>query len=388
MQVFKLYFRILSKHIVVISVYLSIFFGLSLMFTLLPSASSASVFIPEKTRIAVFNEDEGAFAKALIAHISERTAPVQISDTKESIEDALFFRDVEYILRIPRGFSESFLKKDNKVQLEKSAVPLSASEVHVDFLLNRYLRFASIYHGLLADISSEQAAAYIEEDFKVEAKTTILDSILLVEKSGSRSFFFLYYSYSVMAIILLSVTTGMLALENRNIKMRNLASPLRTVSLNLQVVLGNLVFAVAVWALSCGLGLILEKGGMNGRINMLLMANALCYTFVCLGLGFFVGHAIKSQNAIHGAVNVVSLGMSFISGVFVPKELLGETIKRIASFTPTYWYVEAVNSISTLTNNSSTLDILNSMLIQLGFAAAFLALGLAVARHKSLANEA
>ena len=121
---------------------------------------------------------------------------------------------------------------------------------------------------------------------------------------------------------------------------------------------------------------------------MLLMANALCYTFVCLGLGFFVGHTIKSQNAIHGAVNVVSLGISFISGVFVPKELLGETVKRIASFTPTYWYVEAVNSISTLTNNSSTLDILNSMLIQLGFAAAFLALGLAVARHKSLANEA
>lgn len=121
---------------------------------------------------------------------------------------------------------------------------------------------------------------------------------------------------------------------------------------------------------------------------MLLMANALCYTFVCLGLGFFVGHTIKSQNAIHGAVNVVSLGMSFISGVFVPRELLGETVKRIASFTPTYWYVEAVNNISTLTNNSSTLDILNSMLIQLGFAAAFLALGLAVARHKSLANEA
>lgn len=46
------------------------------------------------------------------------------------------------------------------------------------------------------------------------------------------------------------------------------------------------------------------------------------------------------QNAI---VNTVSLGSSFLCGVFVQQELLGETVPSIARFLPAYWYVKAVD---------------------------------------------
>jgi len=46
------------------------------------------------------------------------------------------------------------------------------------------------------------------------------------------------------------------------------------------------------------------------------------------------------------AANVFSLGSCFISGVFVPQDLMSNTVLKIASFTPNYWFVKANNSIS------------------------------------------
>lgn len=41
-----------------------------------------------------------------------------------------------------------------------------------------------------------------------------------------------------------------------------------------------------------------------------------------------------------GAVNnTFILGSSFIGGVFVPSEILPDVVNKVASFTPTYWYV-------------------------------------------------
>jgi ABC-2 type transport system permease protein len=40
-------------------------------------------------------------------------------------------------------------------------------------------------------------------------------------------------------------------------------------------------------------------------------------------------------------MNVLTLGMSFISGVFVPQAILGKTVLTIAQFTPVFWFVKA-----------------------------------------------
>ena len=64
--------------------------------------------------------------------------------------------------------------------------------------------------------------------------------------------------------------------------------------------------------------------------------------------------------------------------------MLGKTVLTIASFTPTYWYVRAVEAISRL--QSITMDslkpIASFLLIQLGFAFAMLAVSLAVVKQK------
>jgi len=87
---------------------------------------------------------------------------------------------------------------------------------------------------------------------------------------------------------------------------------------------------------------------------------------------------VKSHNAIPAVNNVVTLGLCFISGVFVPMELIADSVLRIASFTPTYWFVKANNQIAKLTQfDFANLEpIFTSMLIQICFALAFFAAAL------------
>jgi len=77
--------------------------------------------------------------------------------------------------------------------------------------------------------------------------------------------------------------------------------------------------------------------------------------------------------------------MSFISGVFVPQELLGSHVLKIASFTPVYWYVRANNTIAGL--NAFTPDtlkpVINDFLIIIGFGTAFFSVSLALRKQKT-----
>ena len=76
--------------------------------------------------------------------------------------------------------------------------------------------------------------------------------------------------------------------------------------------------------------------------------------------------------------NVVSLSLSFLGGVFVPLEVMGENVKAVSRFLPTYWYSTAVNAI---TDGKGFADIAGYMGIELLFGIACLAVGIVFARR-------
>ena len=117
---------------------------------------------------------------------------------------------------------------------------------------------------------------------------------------------------------------------------------------------------------------------------MLLSANALVYTLACLGISFLISQFIRKRNVQQPIANVLSLGTCFISGVFVPQSMLGGTVQTLASFTPTYWYVRAINEIDSLSvfTSQTVQPITGYLLIQAGFVIALLAVSLAVIRQK------
>ena len=100
------------------------------------------------------------------------------------------------------------------------------------------------------------------------------------------------------------------------------------------------------------------------------------------------GNLTQSRGAQAAIVNVLSLGLSFISGVFVPQAMLGEPVLRIARFLPTYWYVRCNHLIekADLTTGFSAGFMSKELGVQLAFTAGLFALAAIIIRRKRTAN--
>ena len=117
--------------------------------------------------------------------------------------------------------------------------------------------------------------------------------------------------------------------------------------------------------------------------------NLFAVCIVSLSIGFLIGSIFTNSSVRMAAANTVSLSLCFVSGVFVPQEILSQTINIIASFTPIYWYVKGNNEISSLleVKLDSIKPIITYMGIQLLFAAAIMSAGLLISKQKSFSRE-
>lgn len=341
MQVFKAYFKIIKKNLPQMFIYLGIFAGMSIAFANLGVGKMATEFVDSKPSIAVFSEDEDTvLMEGFYTYLGEVANIVPIEDTQDARQDALFFRKVSYIIEIPAGFTESLLG-DKQLKIRRTMVPDSYEATYTDYLIAKYSTAVSAYAHFVPEITQEEIVAKVAADFKESSKVTLKSVETNTETSTTSVYFFNYFAYSLFAIIMLGVSSFMITFQNTNLRRRNTASPMSLRSMNTQLVLGNTVFALATWLLLYGLAFLMYGKSLYNIGALYYAVNTLAYTLVCVAISFLVGNLTQSRGAQAAIVNVLSLGLSFISGVFVPQFMLGEGVLKIARFLPTYWFVHA-----------------------------------------------
>ena len=119
------------------------------------------------------------------------------------------------------------------------------------------------------------------------------------------------------------------------------------------------------------------------------MANSLCCILVALSLGYLSGLLANSPGAVNGINNILSLGLCFLGGIFVPLEMLGSGVQKISRFLPTYWY-SVINGIlgdyGTITPKLRE-TILEGYAVQLLSAAAYFGIAMLVRRMQRQEKE-
>ncbi len=125
----------------------------------------------------------------------------------------------------------------------------------------------------------------------------------------------------------------------------------------------------------------LQVSGFGNLLNML------CYMMVALAIAFLVSKLTDSEEVFSIIGNIISLGMAFLSGIFVPMEFLGTSVIRIAHFLPAYWYVKTVAALDNVSGIPS--EAWRYMGIELLFAAAIVMIGIVAdkAKHSRLAED-
>ncbi|MDF2941648.1 MAG: transporter permease [Herbinix sp.] len=385
MQVFKTYIKILRKQLVSILIYAVMFLSITIMITS-NIKNENTKFEPSKVDITVVNEDgESSLINGFLKHLENYVNFIEIDDNDSARRDALFFRRVVYILTIPEGFTDRFMS-GNDVQLSKLMVPNSVEAITVDNAIDNYFNTAKVYIKHVPKIDYEVLNAYVEQNLKEETKVSF-DVAMDDEVIGSNSFnrnYFNYLGYIIISAFITGVSIIMVSFHGMDIRRKHFASPLSSRSMNAQLIFGNLVFVFVYLLVFIVAGYLLNADRKLNANTILTWMNVIAFALAALSISYLVGITVKSRKAINAISTALSLSLAFISGIFVPQEYLGASVLKVASFTPTYWYVKANTALETVTSSkwSDISDIIGYMAIQIGFAAAIISIALVVSKRK------
>ena len=389
MQVYKAYFKIIKKNIGQLSIYLIIFLLFAIIFGKVSTSPKDTDFESTKVNISIINKDENSkLISGLRDYLKENANIVDVGTSKEDLQDALFFREAEYIITIPKGFTKEILKGNKDINIEKTVIPNSTSEIYMDNLINRYLNTVKMYTSTIDNISQAKLVSNVNKDLSHTTDVKIKTYDNDYSNNASCANYYNFFAYSMFAVLILGISLVMISFNNKDLKRRNLASSLSMKNMNIQMVFANITYAVVVWFVMIIASFIMFKNYMFTINGLLSLLNSFVFTLAALSISILISNLVTSRNALSAVVNVIALGSCFISGVFVPQQYLGDTVLSIAKFNPTYWYVKANDDIAILVNysNENMRPIFMSMIIVIGFALAVYAVTLVVIKQKRLSN--
>ncbi len=387
MPVFKLCMKIIKKNLPAMSIYIVIFLAITVLMATQYTYDGNASFSGKKINMAFISTESSPLIDSFKERLSEYANFVEISEDQEALQDALYFRTVEYILRVPEGFTENIMNGDGALQLEKTTVPASASGAYIDIAIDQYFNTARLYVDGMPNITQEELATYLKEDLSYRIPVEFQDKELAEQNHSFAKNYFNYLAYSLFAVLVLGISAIMIVINNKDRKRRNACAPISLFRMNLELLLAHMCFTIVSWAIMMTFYLIMDRNNIGYIHTLYFMLNSFVFVLCASSISFFIGNLVKTQNALSAICNVVTIGPCFISGIFVPQELLGTTVLKIASFTPTYWYAKANDVISKLTSfNSTNLEpVLTALFIQLGFTVSFLTLAM-VLNKKSRAS--
>lgn len=386
MPVFRAYFKVLRSALPSMLIYIGIFLGLTLLFSLSASPASSLDFTETKTPVAVINRDgDSPLVQGLVSYLAQTNQLRDYPDDLEELQDALFFRNVQYIAIIPDGFTHAMLQ-GGEAYLQKVVVPNAMTTQYVDIGIDKYLNTLRRYLQFGQPADWPVLLAQVEADLAVQTPVIMTGDVPPVARGSG--FYFTYFAYTQLALVMLGVTSVMLAFNRADLQQRNGCAPFSRRLFNLQLAAGHGVFALGTWLLLMVSALVFYWGELQptGLLG-LLVANTMLYTLVCLSIGLLVGSVVKNHNAQTAAVNMLTLGTAFLTGVFFPQSMISPAVASFAKFLPSYWYVRANDAISAVehVSKANLAPIQTAMLMQLGFAVAIFFVALLLSKERRVA---
>lgn len=363
MTVFKTFLLILKKNKGLIILYTTILlvFGSFNM----QANQSTVVFEASKPDVFIVNEDEEkGITKGFVDYIKNNSEIAEIQNTKEAIDDALFYEDVSLVVYIPQNFNNDFMNGNNpQITIKKADTYYSS---FAEMLLQRYIKVATIYRETIKN--EDELVAKVNETVSQEIDTEIttkLDTTGLTKAAH----YFDFASYSFLACLIYIICIVLSTFNEEKVRKRITISSFDYKKHNRILMLGNSLYAIFLWALYAIMSFVMIGEPMKSVHGALFIINSLIFVICATSLSFFLGNLIKNKNAISGVVNVVALGSAFLCGAFVPPEWLPDFVKTIGHVFPAFYYIDSNQTIANL--EEVNFDTLQPILINAGIVVAF-----------------
>lgn len=342
MTVFKTFCKIVNKYkgtIILYTVMLISFGGINLT-----SNDTTTTFTSTLPNIAIVNNDQkSVLTNNLISYLSENSKVVDIENDEEKINDALFYRDVSYVVYIPKNYTNDVLKGMNPTINIKSTNDYTSSLE--EMMLTDYLNLQNTYLKLTTD--QAKLTNYINDTLKDKSE------VVLTSKVDTKSFskvsrYFNFASYSILAVVIFIITLVLTSFKEKTVNKRIVVSSMNYKKHNGLILKSSLVYALIVWVLFSLLAIILLGKSLLNIRGLLLILNTLIFTLQALTFALLISSLVNNKDAIGGIVNVVALGSAFLCGAFIPSIYLPEKVVSISHIFPAYYYNNSNDLVTSL----------------------------------------
>lgn len=342
MTVFRTILKILNK----LKGMLILYTVMLISITILNQTSSNNItnFEESKPDILIINKDtENKITAGFVDYISKHSEIKNIdTNSEEKINDAIFYRDVNFVIYIPENFGKDLLNDKNPTLEYKSSGDEYAS--YSQMMVEKYIKMVNIYKDYYDENELiNEVNKVVEEETVVNLKT-VLDTSKL--SSMTRYFNFLNYAFLAGCVYCISMILS--SLKEDNVRKRTIISSFNYKKYNRIVLLSNAIVIFFMWVLYMVLSLILFKDQMLNSNGVAYIINSFIFAICSLTIGFLIGNITQNKNAIGGIVNVIAIGTSFLCGCFVPFEYMPEYVLKIAHILPTYYFVSNNEMIRTI----------------------------------------
>ncbi|MDE6434403.1 MAG: ABC transporter permease [Lachnospiraceae bacterium] len=369
MQVFKTYFKLLNHYKGTIIMFFAVFLTVALVMTgNLSAGGEQEEFEGTKLSIAVIDQDGTQLGTTLKKYFEDSHELQDMEYDEDSILDELYWRKVDYVLIIPKGYTESLLHDDTeKMELQCMKVPGLFEAVYFESELNLYI---SKLTGLLKSGYTLEEAGETMLSLKKETAKVTMASFVNENRNDACTVFFSYVPYLFITLGISGVGIILLRFNEKEVKdrMECGAMPMKERVAGLSA--GIFMFGLILLATVLAIAGILSKGSIYTDVRFpYFLLNMFVMLLFGLSLGFLIGFVAKNNETVNGIVNVVSLALCFLGGVFVPMEFFSDAILKVAKFIPTYWYMKNNEAIGSMTGMSK--DLMGDMLPQMGVVAGY-----------------
>lgn len=371
MTVYKAFWKVLREYKVGVIVYIIIILALCAIVGR-SGDDGGRMFKQEGYTILVVDHDNTNLSKCLTEYLGGIHTLKEGDYDEDTLKDLLYYETIVAYVEIPEGFETGWLAEWDDVKIRMVADDGLPAGMYIESQIDAYLTHLRDYVNLDMKIEDAHKKALVAADYGrlvsvvgEDADTRIASSMIA------------FLPYGLMGIILSGLLPVLLRFRRKEIHDRNLVAAYPAGKRTFELMLGTMSFAMVVFLLMAGLFLLMEGKGKETEELVTLLLNLLAFTLTVSMIATMLSMLPLKNTAQSGMITtVLSLAMAFLGGCFVPVALLGESVKRVGRFLPTYWYIETTERVKT---GSGLIECLDCMGIQLLFGIACIAFGTVVA---------
>ncbi|MBO1306878.1 ABC transporter permease [Enterococcus sp. 669A] len=334
-------------------------------------------------KIAVFDNDKSETSRALVDQLTKQHELVTLKDTSQKgIDDAVYFDEAEYVLTIPVNL-EADMAAGKAVKVQSQTKPSTFSKTLVNTTIDHFINTYATFQSKMPNASKADLVT-LTKDTLDEEGTVHFDQTYHQKKSQkTKGTVYNLLAYGLFVTIFSGYAAINLVFNRKSIRDRNRCAPISRRKLSRAISLGSFGYAAVCLILFLAFVVFATKGGFN-EVTGYFIVNSLLFFSVMVSFSILFSSLLTNSESVGGINNVLIMGTCFVTGVFVPSEVLPDVVHKIAAFTPTYWFVQNNELIGSTVNFNQAFkeEFLHQSLILLAFTLVFVVIHLITMKEK------